>query len=67
MIQDKYDLSARANIPAVVPITVPVALSMVAKEPTELECTRVAFTTLKRNKFYMELALEPIMTNTMDI
>lgn len=67
MIQDKYDLSARANIPAVVPITVAVSLSMVTKEPMELECVRVAFTTAKRNKFYMELALEPIFTSAMDI
>lgn len=67
MVQDKYDLSARANIPAVVPITVPVSLSMVAKEPTELECVRIAFTTAKRNRFYMELALEPIFTNPLDI
>ena len=67
MVQDKYDLSARANIPAVVPITVAVSLSMVAKEPTELECTRIAFTTAKRNKFFMELALEPILTSPLDI
>ncbi|MBI4665947.1 MAG: DUF3334 family protein [Nitrospinae bacterium] len=67
MVQDIYDLSARANIPAVVPITVPVALSMVAKEPRDLECVRVSFTTAKRNKFYMELALEPILGSPMEL
>lgn len=61
LVQDSFDLTARANIPAVVPISVPIALTMVAKEPAEMECVRVAFTTSKRNKFYMELALEPIM------
>jgi len=60
-VQEKFDLTARANIPAVVPITVPIALTMVAKEPAEMECVRVSFTTVKRNKFYMELALEPLL------
>jgi CheY-specific phosphatase CheX len=67
MVQDKFDLSARANIPAVVPITVAVSMSMATKEPTELECTRIAFTTAKRNRFYMELALEPILVSPLDI
>lgn len=67
MVQDKYDLSAKANIPAVVPITVPVALTMVSKEPTEMECVRVAFTTERRNRFHMELALEPIYGRALDI
>jgi len=67
MIQDKFDLSARANIPAVVPITVPISLSMVAKDPKDLEYVRVSFTTMKRNKFYMELALEPILGVPLEI
>ncbi|MBI5813991.1 MAG: DUF3334 family protein [Nitrospinae bacterium] len=67
MIQDKFDLSARANIPAVVPITVPIALSMVAKEPKDMECVRISFTTVKRNKFYMELAFEPFLSMPLEI
>jgi len=59
MVEEKYDLSSFANIPAVVPITVSISLTMVSKEPANLECVRVCFTTEKRNKFYMELALEP--------
>lgn len=59
LIQDKFDLSASANIPAVVPITVPISLTMVSKEPKNFECVRVSFTTPKRHKFYLELAIEP--------
>ncbi|MGK7344988.1 MAG: chemotaxis protein CheX [Candidatus Nitrospinota bacterium M3_3B_026] len=66
LVEEKYDLTARANIPAVVPITVPIALTMVAKEPAEMECVRVAFTTSRRNKFYMELALEPILGEPLE-
>lgn len=66
-VQDILDLTARANIPAVVPITVPIGLSMVAKEGNELECIRVSFTTEKRNKFYMELALEPMFNSPLEI
>ena len=66
MAQEKFDLTARANIPAVIPITVPIALTMVAKEPAEMECVRIAFTTARRNKFYMELALEPMLGMPLD-
>lgn len=59
LVEERYDLSSFANIPAVVPITVPIALTMVSKEPKAFECVRVSFTTKKRAKFYMELALEP--------
>ncbi len=66
LVQEKFDLSAKANIPAVVPITVPIALSMVSKEPKNFECVRVSFTTEKRHKFYMELALEPFVEMHID-
>lgn len=61
LIQERYDLSSFANIPAVVPITVSISLTMVSQEPKNFECVRVCFTTEKRNKFYMELALEPFV------
>lgn len=61
LVQEKYDLSSFANIPAVVPITVSISLTMVSQEPKDFECVRVCFTTEKRNKFYMELALEPFV------
>lgn len=66
-IEEKFDLSAKANIPAVVPISVPIALSMVTKETTALECVRVPFTTAKRNRFYMELALEPFKRTNLEL
>ncbi len=67
MVQDILDLSARANIPAVVPITIPIALQMVSKEPGEFECIRVSFTTPKRNKFYMEVAMEQLKVETLKL
>ncbi len=66
-VQDLIDLSARANIPAVVPISVPIGLSMDTKGSSSLECVRVAFTTEKRNKFHMELALEPMVNHPLEI
>ncbi|MDH5510413.1 MAG: DUF3334 family protein [Nitrospinota bacterium] len=59
MVEERYGLTSMTNIPAVVPITVPIALSMVSKEPKAFECVRVQFTTQNHNKFYMEMALEP--------
>ena len=61
VIQQKYDITAKANIPAVVPITVPLDLTMETKGHSETECLRVVFTTEKNNRFYMELALEPML------
>lgn len=59
LVHEKYDLSSFANIPAVVPITFSIALTMASKDPRDFECVRVSFTTEKRNKFHMELAIEP--------
>lgn len=61
IIQQKYDIAAKANIPAVVPITVPLELTMETKGNAEMEALRVVFTTEKNNRFYMELALEPML------
>lgn len=67
LIQEKYDLSSFANIPAVVPITVPLALNMVSQDSKKSDCVRVSFTTEKRNKFYMELALEPFKEMNIEL
>ncbi|VAX16706.1 hypothetical protein MNBD_NITROSPINAE02-1628 [hydrothermal vent metagenome] len=66
-VEEKFDLSAKANIPAVVPISVPISLTMVTKDTTSLECVRVPFSTSKRNKFYMELALEPFNRTDLEL
>lgn len=66
VIQQKYDIAAKANIPAVVPINVPLDLSMETKGHSDMECIRVVFTTEKNNRFYMELALEPMLWKTLD-
>jgi CheY-specific phosphatase CheX len=66
-VEEAYDLSAKANIPAVVPITVPIALGMMTTEANRLDCVRVSFTTPKRNRFYMELGLEPMSAMKLDI
>ncbi len=61
VIQQKYDIAAKANIPAVVPITVPLELTMETKGNAEMESLRVVFTTETNNRFYMELAIEPML------
>ncbi|MBI3795230.1 MAG: DUF3334 family protein [Nitrospinae bacterium] len=61
VIQHKYDVMAKANIPATVPVKVPLELSMETKGHSEMECMRVVFITEGNNRFYMELALEPML------
>lgn len=67
LVEEKFDLSASAHIPSVVPIGVPIALTMITKNPSQMECIRVSFTTEKRNKFYMEIALEPMLLAPLNI
>ncbi len=59
-IQLKYDVAAKANIPAVVPITVPLSITMATKGQSEMDCLRIIFTTENNNRFHMELAIEPM-------
>jgi CheY-specific phosphatase CheX len=60
-IQLKYDIAAKANIPAVVPITVPLSITMETKGHSDMDCIRIVFTTEKNNRFHMELAIEPMV------
>ncbi|MBI5178549.1 MAG: DUF3334 family protein [Nitrospinae bacterium] len=64
-IQLKYDIAAKANIPAVVPITVPLSITMETKGHTEMECIRIVFTTEQNNRFHMELAMEPMSWHSL--
>jgi CheY-specific phosphatase CheX len=58
-IQHKYDIAAKANIPAVVPIKLPLGITVETKGQNDMECVRVVFTTISNNRFSMELAIEP--------
>ncbi len=67
LVEEKFDLSASAHIPSVVPIGVPIALTMATRNQAQLECVRVSFSTEKRNRFYMELALEPMLLSPLNV
>lgn len=59
LIQQRYDLSAKANIPAVVPITTPIGLTLESALTEGQECVRVSMSTPSSNRFYIELSMEP--------
>lgn len=59
MIQKQFDLSATANIPAVVPITMPIGLILESTHAEKQECIRIALSTPSSNRFYIELSMEP--------
>jgi len=58
MVQNKYDLASKANIPAVVPITTPIGLMLETAQMETHECLRISLSTPSTNRFYIELSLE---------
>lgn len=58
-IESKYHLSSKANIPAVIPISIPIGLLLDNANQEKQQCIRLAFTTPKLFKFYMEVSMEP--------
>lgn len=58
-MQQKYDLVARSNIPAVVPVTTPIGLVFKGGGLEESECVRLSFRTPNNNQFHMEICSEP--------
>jgi len=57
MIQIKYDLASKANIPAVVPITTPIGLTLETAQTETHDCLRISLSTPSSNRFYIELSL----------
>lgn len=58
-IQSKYELSAEANIPAVVPVTTPIGLIFKSSIAEQMGCVRLSFQTANLHRFHMDLTLEP--------
>ena len=60
-LQHKFDVAAKANIPAVVPIKLAIGITVETKGQVDMECMRVVFTTPSNNRFYMEITIEPMV------
>lgn len=58
VIQKRFDLSADANIPAVVPMQSMEGIELHASGWQNAHCVRLAFRTPSMRRFHMELALE---------
>jgi CheY-specific phosphatase CheX len=59
LIQERYDLAAKANIPAVVPISTPIGLTLETAQTEGQECVRISMSTPSSKRFYIELSMEP--------
>tara|TARA_B100000959_G_scaffold285605_1_gene360895 strand:+ start:1100 stop:1645 length:546 start_codon:yes stop_codon:yes gene_type:complete len=59
LIQERYDLAAKANIPAVVPISTPIGLILETAQTEDQECVRISMSTPSSKRFYIELSMEP--------
>jgi len=60
-IQSVFDLTAEANIPAVVPITTPIGLVFKSSTIEQMPCCRLSFLTDNKNRFHMDLTIEPTL------
>lgn len=60
-MQTKFELTARTNIPAVVPVTTPIGLMFKGASIEGNQCVRVAFHTPENHRFHMELTIEPTL------
>lgn len=58
-IQEKYDLAAKATIPAVLPIATPIGLYFKTATSEGHPCVRIVFRTPGNHRFHMELTMEP--------
>ncbi len=52
LIQERYDLSAKSNIPAVVPITTPIGLTLESAHTEGQECVRISMSTPSKTVLY---------------
>lgn len=57
-METKYDLIARSNIPAVVPVTVPIGLVIKGPSVEGSQCVRLVFRTPQNHHFHMEICSE---------
>lgn len=66
-MQKRYDLSADASIPAVVPLAGLYRLELKAVMRRDDPCVRVMFTTPGHNRFHMELCVESMLMTNMNL
>ncbi len=57
-IQDEYDLSAHATIPAVLPVSLPIGLFFKSSISEGQSCVRLVFRTPENHRFHLELTME---------
>ncbi len=57
-IQEEYDLSAKATIPAVIPISTPIGLFFKSSISEGHACVRLVFRTPGNHRFHLELTME---------
>lgn len=57
-VQDKFNLVAKSNTPAVVPVTIPIGLVLESSELQINDCLRISFSTKKMHRFHMEISME---------
>lgn len=57
-IQEEFDLSANATIPAVIPVSIPIGLFFKSTINEGQSCVRMVFRTPSNYRFHLELAME---------
>lgn len=57
-VQDKFNLVAKSNTPAVVPVTIPIGLVLESSELQINDCLRISFSTGKMHRFHIEISME---------
>jgi CheY-specific phosphatase CheX len=57
-IQEEYDLSASATIPAVLPVSIPIGLFFKSAIGEGHSCVRLVFRTPGNHRFHLELSME---------
>ncbi len=58
IIQDKFNLVAKNNTPAVVPVTIPIGMVLQSSQLQGYDCLRISFSTGKLHRFYVEISME---------
>lgn len=58
MVQEKFNLVARSNTPAVVPVTIPIGMMLESSQLANNDCIRISFSTTSLRRFHMEISME---------
>lgn len=57
-VQEKFNLVAKSNTPAVVPVTIPIGMILESSQMDHNHCIRISFSTGNLHRFHMEISME---------